>query len=179
MDRSTSLYQQVIEPIEDRMIRAIWCITRNAQDAEDAMQDALLAIWKLRQRLLQHANPPALVLKICVDAAYDCARKRARDRCKMAPHDATDGLADNARLPWEELAQRELATEILAAINQLSRRQAVAITLRVFEELPYEEIAAAMNCSEATARKHVERARRHLRVVLANLQPDRITEIRQ
>ena len=82
-------------------------------------------------------------------------------------------LVDGARLPWEELAQRELSGEILTAINRLSRRQAVAITLRVFEELPYEQIAAAMNCTEATARKHVERARGHLRVVLAKHEPNR------
>ncbi|MFI5455684.1 MAG: RNA polymerase sigma factor [Isosphaerales bacterium] len=60
------------------------------------------------------------------------------------------------------------------AINRLSRRQAVAITLRVFEELPYQQIAAAMDCTEATARKHVERARGHLRVVLAKHEPNRI-----
>jgi DNA-directed RNA polymerase specialized sigma24 family protein len=51
----------------------------------------------------------------------------------------------------------------------------VAITLRVFKELPYDQIAAAMNCTEATVRKHVERARGHLRFVLAKHEPNRST----
>ena len=51
----------------------------------------------------------------------------------------------------------------------------MAITLRVFEELPYEQIAAAMECSQATARKHVERARKHLQVVLAKHEPGHLT----
>jgi len=174
MKNSDSLYQHIIEPIEDRMIRSVWWITRNAEDAEDAMQNALMAIWKHQHRISRHANPQALILRICIDAASDVARRRGRDRRKRGPHDLADQLVDKARLPWEELAQRELSSEILTAINRLSRRQAVAISLRVFEELPYEQIAAAMNCTEATARKHVERARGHLRVVLAKHEPNRI-----
>jgi DNA-directed RNA polymerase specialized sigma24 family protein len=51
--------------------------------------------------------------------------------------------------------------------------------LRVFEELPYEQIAAAMDCAEATARKHVERALRQLRVVLAKHDPHRLSRSEQ
>jgi RNA polymerase sigma factor (sigma-70 family) len=174
MNNPDSLYQQIIEPIEDRMIRSVWWITRNAQDAEDAMQNALLAIWKHQHRIKRHASPKALILRIGIDAACDVARRRGRDRRRHEPHDPADQLVDGGRLPWEELAQRELSREIRTAINRLSRRQAVAISLRVFEELPYEQIAAVMNCTEATARKHVERARAHLRVVLAKHEPNRI-----
>jgi RNA polymerase sigma-70 factor (ECF subfamily) len=174
MNNPDSLYQQIIEPIEDRMIRSVWWITRNAQDAEDAMQNALMAIWKHQHRISTHANPQALILRICIDAACDVARRRGRDRRRHEPHNPGDQLVDGGRLPWEELAQRELSSEIRTAINRLSRRQAVAISLRVFEELPYEQIAAAMNCTEATARKHVERARAHLRVVLEKHEPNRI-----
>jgi RNA polymerase sigma factor (sigma-70 family) len=173
MNNSDSLYQQIIEPIEDRMIRSAWRFTQNAQDAEDAMQDALMAIWRNRHRISTHASPQALVLRICIDSACDVARRRERDRRKIESHEPAGEHVDGARLPWEELAQRELSGEILAAMNRLSRRQAVAIALRVFEELPYEQIASAMDCSEATARKHVERARGHLRIVLAKHEPKR------
>ena len=40
-----------------------------------------------------------------------------------------------------------MSDELLAAIHRLSQRQAVAVTLRIFEELPYEQIAAAMDCA--------------------------------
>jgi RNA polymerase sigma-70 factor (ECF subfamily) len=173
MNNSDSLYQQIIEPIEDRMIRSVWRFTRNAQDAEDAMQNALVAIWRNRHRISTHASPQVLVLRICIYCACDVARRRGRDRRKIESHDPADEYVDGAQLPWEELAHRELSGEILAAMNRLSRRQAVAIALRVFEELPYEQIASAMDCTEATARKHVERARGHLRIVLAKHEPRR------
>lgn len=56
MNSSDSLWQQIIEPIEDRMIRAVWRITRNAQDAEDAMQNALMTIWKRQHRISKHSR---------------------------------------------------------------------------------------------------------------------------
>jgi RNA polymerase sigma-70 factor, ECF subfamily len=174
MNDTDLFYRRFIEPIEDCMIRSVWRVTRDADDADDAMQNALIAIWRRRGRIAAHASPQALVLRICIDAACDVARRRSRERRRVEPRESIEGV----RPPWEELAHRELSGEVLAAIHRLSRRQAVAITLRVFEELPYEQIAAAMRCSEATARKHVERARGHLRRVLARHEPHPITRSR-
>jgi RNA polymerase sigma-70 factor (ECF subfamily) len=179
MPTPDDFYERFIEPIEDRMIRSVWRITRNAQDAEDAMQAALLVVWKRRDRVAGHAAPPALVLRICADTAHSIARRRARDHRRTEPPDHGPEPVDRAPSPWLELARREISDEILGAIHRLSHRQAVAVTLRVFEELPYEQIAAAMDCAEATARKHVERARRQLQVVLARHDPHRLSRSEQ
>ena len=64
------------------MIRYVWRITRNAQDAEDALQTALLAVWKNRTRVVKHAAPPALIMKMCADAACSIARRRAHRRAE-------------------------------------------------------------------------------------------------
>ncbi len=171
MNDRLGAYEEVIGPIEDRMIRSIWRITRNAHDAEDAMQNALVTLWKRWTRIRGHASPQALVLRICIDAALDVVRRRTRDRRNIEPHDHAGQTLDGSPLPLEELANQELRREILAAIGRLSRRQAVAVMLRAFEELPYDQIAAAMGCSEATARKHFERARAHLRTALPQHEP--------
>ena len=41
-----SEYERLIAPIENRMIRCVWRIVRDPDDAEDALQDALLTVWK-------------------------------------------------------------------------------------------------------------------------------------
>jgi RNA polymerase sigma-70 factor (ECF subfamily) len=174
MNDSDEFYRRFIEPVEDRMIRSVWRVTRDAVDAEDA----LLAAWRHRSRIVAHASSQALILKICIDAACDVARRRGRERRRTEHDDPSTDPADGTHPPWEELAQQELAREVLAAIHRLSHRQAVAITLRVFEEWPYEQIAADMHCSEATARKHVERAREHLRRALAKHEIRPITRSR-
>ena len=42
------------------------------------MQDALVIALKRWDRISAHPNPQSLVLKICIDAAYDITRRRAR-----------------------------------------------------------------------------------------------------
>jgi RNA polymerase sigma-70 factor (ECF subfamily) len=175
MNHPNGFYQEFIEPIEDRIIRAVWRVTRNVHDAEDAMQDALVQIWKRRNRIGAHVSPQALVLRICIDAACDLARRRTRHHWRNEPHTSEEQPLDSARPAWEELEHQELSLEVLVAIHRLSRKQAVAITMRVLEELPYDQVAAAMECSEATVRKHVERARKHLQVALAKHEPTHLT----
>ena len=169
MDDQSQAYEEIIGPIEDRMLRSIWRITRDAHDAEDAMQNALVTLWKRWNRVRCHASPQTLVLKICVDAALDVARRRVRDRRNIESNDPASHPADGLRLPLEELANAELRREVLAAIGRLSSRQAVTVMLRAFEELPYSEIAAALGCTEATARKHFERACAQLRLALRGI----------
>jgi RNA polymerase sigma factor (sigma-70 family) len=172
MDDQSQAYEEIIGPIEDRMIRSIWRITRDAHDAEDAMQNALVTLWKRWNRVRRHPSPQALVLKICIDAALDVARRRVRDRRDIETNEPANHPVDGSQRPLEELAQAELRREILAAISRLSRRQAATVMLRAFEELPYNQIAAALGCTEATARKHFERACSQLRLALARHQPN-------
>jgi RNA polymerase sigma factor (sigma-70 family) len=165
-------YGTIIGPIEDRMIRAVWRIVRNRHDAEDAMQNALTTIWRRWSRVLRHPVPEALVLKICVEAAYDVVRRRQHEHLRIAK--AEYEPIDSRQAPADELGWRETQASVIAALARLSRHQAVAFALRVFDELPYAQIASALGCGEATARKHVERARIHLRTALAPFDPNRI-----
>lgn len=153
------------------MIRSIWRIVRNRQDAEDAMQEALLTIWKRWDRVTEHPNPGALVLKICIEAAYDRTRRRTRDRRACELSRVAEVQPDSSRSPWEEMIGTEQHGEIITAIHRLSRRQAVATLMRVVEEQSYQEIAAVLGCTEATARKHVARGRHRLRAALSHLDP--------
>ena len=81
-------YDDLIAPIEDRMIRSVWRIVRDADDADDAFQAALEKIWRRLETIRRHPNPRALILRICVNAAYDLLRKKARLRRR----EALDGM---------------------------------------------------------------------------------------
>jgi RNA polymerase sigma factor (sigma-70 family) len=175
MNDSQGAFERIIEPLRERMIRSIWRVVGNAQDADDAMQNALLSLWKHWQRIVAHPTADALVLKICIDAAYDVRRRRWRAYRFEQLHSSNDEPADPAGSPAEKLIRNETYSVVRNAIDGLSRQQAVAMLMRVLEELPYNEIAAAMGCTEATARKHVSRGREHLRIALAHLKSNHTT----
>lgn len=164
-------YERLIAPIEERMVRAIWRIVRNPDDADDALQEALLTVWKRWGQVARHPNPHALVLRICIHAAYDRVRQQAR-RCKWQDAgDIAEAIPDRSPSLTQKLASHQQGEQVLEAIARLPKNQAQAILMRAVEEVSYSDIALAMNCREATVRKHVARARIKLRTLLSHLIP--------
>lgn len=154
-------YERLLRPLEDRMTRIVWGVTQNAQDAEDALQEALAILWRKWDRVRMHPNPEALILRICINSAYDVLRKRMR-------HERREALArvertQAPRTPADVLDAKESLAAIRQAIGHLSRNQAIAVTMRLVQGLSYGDIGRALGCREHTVRKHVERGRERLR----------------
>jgi RNA polymerase sigma factor (sigma-70 family) len=160
-------YDRLISPIEDRMMRSIWAVAQQPQDAEEALQNALAVVWRRLPRIERHPNPHALVLRICINAAYDVVRANARRRAREAHAEARQSA--DAESPADVLIRREQRSVVMRAIKQLSRNQATAVILRLIHGESYEEIGRILGCRNATARKHVERGRERLRRLLAPL----------
>jgi len=164
-------YERLIAPIEDRMIRAVWRIVRDPADAEDAFQEALLTIWKRWGQVRKHPNPHALVLRICINSAHDMLRRKARRLKWLEVGPIPESIPDASPSVIQGVSDREQDTQVLRAIGCLSKNQARAILMHAVEEVPYSDIAAAMDCREVTVRKHVARARAKLRSLLSHLFP--------
>jgi RNA polymerase sigma factor (sigma-70 family) len=171
MDRRQLAYERLIAPIEGRMIRTIWGVVRDPDEAQDVLQDALAAIWRRWDRLQTHPNPEALVLRICINASYDALRRKHRRLRWFATEQAPVELADPAPSALQAVASAEAQARVRRAIASLSRNQATAIVMHAAGGIPYEGVAAAMRCREATVRTHVARARAKLRALLADLVP--------
>jgi RNA polymerase sigma factor (sigma-70 family) len=164
-------YDQLVKPIEDQLIRAVWGITQNPEDAEEALQEALEGIWRKLDRIERHPNPRALMLRIAINAGYDVLRRRARRLRRQALAELITRPKPAA--PDDLLARKEQESVILRAIARLSRNQSEAVMMRLVQHQSYGEIAEVLGCSAATARKHVERGRQKLRSILAHLAPHR------
>jgi len=164
-------YEQLIAPVEDQMMRSIWRVVRDPDDADDAMQEALATIWKRLDRIRRHPNPHALILKICVDAAYDVLRKSLRSRRREDLEAVEREMADPGPQPLEAASGRENRAAVVRAIGELPKNQAQAVLMRIVEDQPYSVIAEALGCQESTARAHVKRGRLRLAQLLAPLFP--------
>ena len=171
MDQRQLAYECLIAPMEARMIRTIWGIVRDPDDARDALQDALAAIWRRWERLQSHPNPEALVLRMAINAAYDVLRRRHRRLRWFATEEVPVDAPDPAPSALDLATSAEARVRVRKAIASLSRNQATALLMYAVADIPYERVAAAMRCSEVTVRTHVGRARTKLRARLADLVP--------
>jgi RNA polymerase sigma-70 factor (ECF subfamily) len=171
MDDRQSDFERLISPIEDRMMRCVWRIVRDPEDADDAFQEALANIWKKWSTVLRHPNPQALVLRMCIYAAHDNLRRKVNRMKWQNADEMPEDTPDRSASALQSLSQAEESGQVLRAIGALPRNQARAILMHAIEEMPYNEIAAVMDCRESTVRKHVFRARVKLRNVLSCLIP--------
>ena len=144
----------------------VWRILKDPHDAEDAFQDATLRIWTQWKKVRRHSNPPALVLRICINCAVDVLRKRKEVRRVSLE---IENLANDSDGLDEELSRQEQRTRLLGAIGRLSRNQALVVLMRLVEKMPYADIAAAVGCQECTARVHYRRGREKLEAYLNHL----------
>ena len=171
MDQPQAAYERLIAPIETRMIHAIWGVVRDPDEAQDALQEALAVIWRRWDRLRNHPNPEALVMRICINAAYDALRRKHRRLRWFGAEDASVDVADARPSALQMVTTAEQQARVRHAIASLSRNQATAILMHAVEGIPYDGVAAAMRCREVTVRTHVARARAKLRALLADLVP--------
>jgi RNA polymerase sigma-70 factor (ECF subfamily) len=176
MKKFPVFYEQFVAPLENRMLRSIWRVVRTEEDARDTLQEALAVIWRKQDIIKRHPNPRALILKICLDCAYDALRKNRRFQ-----HPTETGIP--TRVAYEVGFQlrapqtpgfpyngsADSGQEILAAVGRLTRNQALAVLMRIVQDEPYAAIAQVLGCSEVTARIHVLRARANLKRELAHL----------
>ncbi len=139
------------------LIRTACLVVRDWEEAQDAVQDALVSLWP-RWATLPADRLDAYVHRCVVNACLIRLRRLRR----VSP------VAEVTRLP--QAPPREdpadswlLADHAWGLCGELPPVQRAAVVLRFYRDLSYAEIAAALDCRPATARSHVHRAVASLR----------------
>jgi RNA polymerase sigma-70 factor (ECF subfamily) len=151
----------------DALLRLAYRFCWNRNDAEDALQNALLIASQKSEKLSDPAKRLSWVQSIVVRQCLDLNRKKKRDAGR-AP---IDGLATEAATE-HAVQHAELSDALRRLIRRLPERQQVAIVLRHLEEMGYAQIAELMEIGESTVRVLVRNAREALRRALTDENPD-------
>ena len=148
------------------LYRVAFSVTRNAAEAEDAVQETFLRVLKHQSRLGEIRDYRVWLVRIVWNIVLD--RKR---RAKTRPE--SEDVADYERtLPSGERAADDSAissqehARILALIDRLPAREREALLLSAVQDLSTAEIAAVLGTTESSIRSRIFRARRELSVLL-------------
>ena len=137
-------------------------------EAEDAVQDAFIALWRKRESL----DPAQSVRALLFTAVRNKLLNRTRDAARRRDLLDTMDAPDRPPLPDAQADARLLADPVRAGLAGLPDRQREAFGLSRFDGLAYAEIADVMGCSVKTVENHVGRALQALRVHLRRVAPD-------
>ncbi len=148
------------------LYRVAFSVTRNAAEAEDAVQETFLRVLRHQDRLEEIRDYRVWLVRIVWNIVLD--RKR---RAKTRPEN--EDLSDHARvLPSggpgadQSAISNEERGRIMAQIDRLPHREREALLLSAVEELTTAEIASVLGTTESSIRSRIFRARRELSVLL-------------
>lgn len=145
--------------------RAARAILRDDDDADDAVQEGMLAAWRAIERYDPARPFRPWLMRIVVNAALDSRRRsKVRQAEPVAEHLESGGLGPD-RMAEASL----LRARIDAGLAELPERQRIALVLFDSEGWGHADIAAALNVPEGTVRSYVFHARRAMRKTLGTL----------
>ena len=155
----------VFDRLKTRHLRlltgVLWKLTGDREIFAEAMQYALLGLWRHVEKL-EDDKAAGYLYRIALSANTKAWRQRIG-------RDGDIGLrpADPGENPETRTHQADLATQVRRTIARLPGKQGRAVVMRYFEQKDYAAIAAALGCTEAAARSHVSKAIARLRSKLA------------
>ncbi len=149
----------LVAPRLDRLYGAAHLVVRDAEAAEDAVQNALLRAWRDLGTLRDPERFDAWLARIVSRAALDEARRRRR--WSLAPH-----------VPWLREGRAETSSidereRLARAFGLLTPEHRLVLALRFYLDLGLPEIAEATGVPLGTVKSRLHYALAAMRAALA------------
>jgi RNA polymerase sigma-70 factor, ECF subfamily len=151
------------------MMRAVcWRILSNESDADDATQNAMMAIVKNFSSFDERSAFSTWAYRIATNAALDELRRRRRRPLTLLSQDngETTDIADQRS--EDQFSHIDAHDELSSALALIPEEYRVALVLRDVADLDYEEISRILDVPIGTVRSRIARGRARLAEILGN-----------
>ena len=145
-----------------RSYRLAGLILGDASEAEDAVQDALLAGWRGFDRLRDADRFDAWFDRILVNGCRDRLRGR---RLRVVPLDLAGEPADGD--PFADALRRD---DLLRQVADLPADERIIVLLHYWADLPLDDVATRLSMPAGTVRSRLHRALGRLRSASGELE---------
>lgn len=148
----------------ERLYRAARAILRDEHEAEDVMQQAYVNAYSHLRQFDGRSKFSTWLTRIAVHEALARARRRGRYTTMDADESSVEpGAFDTTPDPERLAISNELGTLVESAIDRLPDGTREVFMLRQVEGMSTEEVAEALNVSEAVVKTRLSRARGAIR----------------
>jgi len=158
-------FRQWVDDYQDQAWTLARYLLKDPAEAEDAVQEAFMKLWKHQQRVDPDRIRPWL-MKVTRNLCLDRLRRR---------HPTQEWeewqQPDDAHGPLQDVQQHELGEWLKHSINGLTEPYRSLVVLRDVQQHSYEEVANVLELSLPQVKVYLHRARKQLREQLAEVRP--------
>ncbi|MFD0895742.1 RNA polymerase sigma factor [Luteolibacter ambystomatis] len=169
-------FRQIVERHQHAVVGTVAKMLGDPAEAEDIAQQVFLRLWRHAKRYRPEAKFTTYLFTITRNLVFNESRRRGR-RKEVSVEEREDSAnfhlpAPTEREPDSTLLQGELQAAVDKAIQSLPEAQRVAVVLRRYEQMPYEEIAKVLDLTVPAIKSLLFRARTTLREALRDYLDD-------
>ena len=171
-DGDTAAFEELVERHQMLVIGTVARMLGSNSDVDDIAQQVFIRVWKSAGRYVPRAKFTTWLLKITRNLVFNELRRskrRAHIPIQMDPDAEEIPLKDEGtQAPDAAALEKELQEAIDRAIARLPETQRMAVILRRYEDMSYEQISDVLDISVPAVKSVLFRARTELRERLSN-----------
>lgn len=152
---TSSDFENLVIQQKDKLFRFAFSILKDSHDAQDAVQEVVLKLWKNRRLLDNAQNLESYCLNAIKNHCFDALRKQKHHQNYLL-------TKVHESLEETRFETIDLVEKLKKELYQLPDQQRMAIELKDFQGMEYEEVSKIMDQNTNTIRVHVSRGRKKL-----------------
>ena len=153
-------FETLIQDYSQEILGYLWRLFHVQEDAEDCLQETFLKAFKAYHRFDGPGNPRAWLYRIATNTAYS---RLKRENLAYEKSHLLAEVRESVQPVEEQVQTNQLIAGIRMAVDNLPPNQRMALIMRKYQEMPYHEIAVALDCSVDAARANVYQGLQNLR----------------
>ena len=157
-----SAFEALVQPHQQSLLRLILATNRNPDDAQDCLQEALISAYRAIPRFRCESGFRTWLCRIALNVTRNWIRAEARASAQRFRQDPLRILSPASTNIDENLLREDDANTIRRALAALPAHYRDVLLLRYYSDLPYDEIARALELPVGTVRSRLSEGRRLL-----------------
>jgi RNA polymerase sigma-70 factor (ECF subfamily) len=169
-------FEILVNRHQTSILNLIYRFIGDRTQAKDLAQEVFIRVWQAANTYKPEAKFTTWIYRItanlCLNELKSSRRRKLFQFLRFGEDQENtieEVLVDASPSPEDLLLSREQSRRISDALQSLPANQRVALVLRRYDNLSYQEIAKILNCSVSAVESLIVRAKRNLQEKLKNL----------
>ena len=163
-------FEQLLDKYQKPVINFIYRMIQDRDEADDLAQEVFVRVYNSAKRYEPKAKFSTWIYRITKNLCLNELRRRKRKFISLDETISTEEgelkreiASPEATSPYQDTSKHELQKVVKEAIESLPANQRIAVILRRYEQLSYEDIAKTMECSVSAVKSLLSRAKESLK----------------
>jgi RNA polymerase sigma-70 factor (ECF subfamily) len=154
-------FLDTVLPIKDRLYRIAKRYLVSGDEAEDAVQEVYLKLWKNKASIKKYRSPEAFAITMTKNYCLDRLKSKQASNLKIVHNNF-----ENKQSLERQVEVQDEVSILFKMMETLPEQQKLILHLRDVEQFEFAEIAKMTNSNETAVRVALSRARKKMKELL-------------